>query len=257
MIGFTKLEGGFLMTKRKSFSDVERMSEQDVRNSLEVFYGIRLDEEQKKFRDAIWDESKRIVFCNARSGTGKTTIALGTANLLYHMGNYNKIVYIVSPTMEQKVGYLPGNTEAKFAPYIEPLFCALSTLGINPITSVVTSDNMESQKMGNAFIYAISHTYLRGMTLDKSIVIIDEFQNAYISEAKKVLTRIKDDCKVVVIGHTGQVDLFKNPKNSGFLPTMNLFKSKNDDRVAFCELTHNYRGWISSVADELESEISI
>ena len=46
------------------------------------FYGFELDEQQKAFRDAIWDENKLIVFANARAGTGKTLIAVATANLL-------------------------------------------------------------------------------------------------------------------------------------------------------------------------------
>lgn len=50
------------------------------------FYGLRLDEQQKAFRDAIWSKEKLIVFCNAKAGTGKTLIATATANLLYEYG---------------------------------------------------------------------------------------------------------------------------------------------------------------------------
>ena len=50
------------------------------------FYGIQCDEYQKKFRDAIWNPEKLIVFCNAKAGTGKTTIAAATANLLCEYG---------------------------------------------------------------------------------------------------------------------------------------------------------------------------
>ena len=53
------------------------------------FYGLRLDEHQKVFRDAIWDTEKLIVFCNAKAGTGKTLIATATANLLYQYGRCN------------------------------------------------------------------------------------------------------------------------------------------------------------------------
>ena len=54
-----------------------------------LFYGFELDEEQKLFRDAIWDEEKLIVFCNAKAGTGKTFIAVATANLLVQYGRYD------------------------------------------------------------------------------------------------------------------------------------------------------------------------
>ena len=55
------------------------------------FYGLVLDEQQKNFRDAIWDDSKLIVFCNAKAGTGKTLIATATANLLCGYGKYEEI----------------------------------------------------------------------------------------------------------------------------------------------------------------------
>ena len=67
---------------------------------------------------------------------------------------------------------------------------------------------------------------------------------------KKVLTRIHDNCKVIVIGHSGQIDLYSHPEKSGFVRYLDHFK--NDERCAVCELTHNHRGWISSWADELE-----
>lgn len=80
------------------------------------FYGLVLDEQQKIFRDAIWDKEKLIVFCNAKAGTGKTLIATATANLLYQYGRSNGIVYIASPTQEQKQGYLKGTIEEKSEP---------------------------------------------------------------------------------------------------------------------------------------------
>lgn len=236
-------------------SGIQYQDEIPVTLKGSLFYGLNLDEEQIKFRDAIWDNTKKIIFCNAKSGTGKTTISLGVANLLVHYGLYDGIIYVVSPTMEEKQGYIPGSVEEKSEPYVQPLYEALVTLGLNPFTSVASNDNLKSQKDGTAFIYFTPHTFLRGCNFDKKVVILDESQNFYRSEIQKTLTRIKDTCKVIVIGHTGQCDLFKNPKNSGFKVAMDLYKSKNDERVAICGLSVNHRGWISTVADELESEI--
>ena len=81
------------------------------------FYGLFLDEEQKAFRDAIWDPEKLIVFCNAKAGTGKTLIATATANLLVQYGRYDGIVYISSPTQEGKLGFLPGEIADKVSIY--------------------------------------------------------------------------------------------------------------------------------------------
>ena len=217
-----------------------------------MFYGLTLDDEQKQFRDAIWSPEKLIILCNAKAGTGKTTVALGVANLLYQYGLYNGIIYIASPTMEQKQGYLPGDQESKNAPYMEPLIEACFTIGLNPFLSIVSDRNSDALKYGDAFITFTTDTYLRGTNFENKIVIIDEAQNFYFDELKKTLTRIHDNCKTIVIGHDKQCDLYKNQNRSGFVPYLNAFKESDDSRIAVCELTVNHRGWVSTFCDNVE-----
>ena len=211
------------------------------------FYGLRLDEYQKVFRDAIWDTEKLIVFCNAKAGTGKTLIATATANLLYQYGRCNGIVYIASPTQEQKQGYLKGTIEEKSEPYFEPFYEALEKIGVNRNTAFY--DGAVNEKYQTAYIQCATHTFLRGTNFENKVVIIDEAQNYYFDELKKVLTRLHDSCKIIVIGHEGQNDLFDHPERSGFVPYLNWFAG--DDRTAVCRLVENHRGWISQHADEL------
>lgn len=224
----------------------------DIPETLEEhpFYGLILDDDQKKFRDAIWDKNKLIVFCDAKAGSGKTTIATGVANILVKYGRYDGIVYIASPTQEQKMGYLPGDVSSKEAPYFVPFYQALEKIGVNINTA--TYDDILNQKNGTAFIQCMTHTYLRGCNFENKVIILDECQNYYLDELKKTLTRIHDNCKVIVIGHSGQIDLYYNPDRSGFVKYMEHFANTHDDRVAICQLTQNYRGWISRTADELE-----
>lgn len=154
----------------------EMRKKKDVPQNLDeypTFYGMTLDPEQKIFRDAIWNPDIDVVFCNARAGTGKTTIAVGVANLLVQYGLYNGIAYIVSPTQEEKQGYLPGTQEQKSAPYMEPLYQALETIGVNPNVAMIVDDNPESQKYG-AYIQCATHTYMRGITFDKKVILLDE-----------------------------------------------------------------------------------
>lgn len=221
-----------------------------------MFYGLELDQEQEEFRDAIWNPKKNIIFANARAGTGKTTIAMGTATMLYEYGLYDGIVYIVAPTQEQKQGYLPGGTEEKSAPYMEPLYEAIVNINRDPFRVVISDDNPEARKNGTAYVSCMPHTFLRGTNFENKVVIIDEAQNFYLSELKKTLTRMHDSCKVIVIGHTGQMDLYRHPENSGFAAAIDLFVRQKDDRVAVCQLTQNHRGWISTIADKLDTEIS-
>lgn len=217
-----------------------------------IFYGLTLDPDQEKFRDAIYDKDNIITICDSKAGCGKTTIALGVAALMVEYGRYNGIVYIVSPTMEQKQGFLPGDVSDKTAPYMEPLLNAMNTLGI-PESALITEDNIKGLKEGTAYIEFIPHTFMRGTNLENKVVILDEFQNYYDTDGKKVLTRIHDSCKVIVIGHTEQCDLYKNPHNSAFKKYLDAFSEiKDDPRVAICKLTVNHRGWLSTFCDNVQ-----
>lgn len=228
------------------------LSTDEVPNSLEdhMFYGLELDEEQKNFRDNIWNKEKLIIFCNSKSGTGKTTVATATANLLVEYGLYDGIVYIASPTQEQKLGFLKGGIEEKTEPYFEPFYQALNTIGVNVSTSV-NQQSIMNRKNGTGYIECCTHTYLRGCNFKNKVVICDEAQNFYFDEMKKTLTRMHDSCKVIILGHSDQCDLFKNQEKSGFVKYLEHFKNSNDKRAAVCNLNVNHRGWISTYADSL------
>ena len=212
------------------------------------FYGLRLDEEQQKFANAIWSPDIDIVFCNARAGTGKTTIATGVANLLIQYGMFSNLVYIMSPYGERKQGWLPGTITEKSSVYFEAFYQALITCGINPITAI-NDESMVNQKNGTGFITCITDTFLRGSNLDNAVVIIDEAQNCTKSQLKKILTRVGKKVKVIVIGHELQCDL-EHPRESGFMKYIKHFEPQ--ERAALCNLTINHRGWISQCADEIE-----
>lgn len=220
----------------------------------EPFYGLTLDPDQEVFRDAMWDPKKTIVLCNAKAGTGKTLVALGVANLLVQYGFYNGIVYITFPVQEHVLGYLPGTEEDKTLPYRQPLEDALITLGIDPKMAIISEDNIQALKEGRAFIDFCSDTFMRGINLEEKVVIIDEMQNAYFDQCKKVLTRIHDSSKCICIGSSIQIDIVKRPERSGFIPYLEAFKkviANGEDRAQICELTHNHRGWLSSFCDQI------
>ena len=89
-------------------------------------------------------EANCILQCKSR--TGKTTIATATANLLCEYGLYDGIIYIASPTQEQKQGYLAGSIEEKSEPYFEPFYEALQKIGVN--LNTVLFDNILNERMG-------------------------------------------------------------------------------------------------------------
>lgn len=240
--------------KKKPVESNVVVESSDCPETLEgqYFYGLKLDEHQKAFRDAIWSRDKLIVFCNAKAGTGKTLIATATADRLVRFGRYNGISYIASPTQEQKQGYLKGTIEEKSEPYFEPFYEALEKIGVD--TSKASYGDIMNEKNGTAYIHCMTHTFLRGANFENQVVIIDESQNFYFDEMMKVLTRMHDSCKVIVIGHDGQNDLISNPDRSGFVPYLRWFEG--DERTAVCKLEKNYRGWISQRADALNFQIA-
>lgn len=215
-----------------------------------LLYGMELDEYQQVFVKALQNPKKTIVFCNAVAGTGKTTLAMGVANMLVKdkRNNYNGILYIVSPYGEGRQGYIPGDQTQKSEVYFEPAYQAMIEVGMNPNSDICT-ESMAQKKRGEGFVKLLTHTYLRGPNMKDKIVIIDEAQNFTVAELKKTLTRLHDSCKAIVVGHTGQVDI---TGKSGFARYIEHFRGQ--ERAQVCELLINHRGWLSSYADQLQED---
>lgn len=234
-----------MASKKKNVADFS--SDRPPKTIGDLFYGLQLDEEQLTFANAIWSPENDIVFVDAKAGTGKTTIAVGVANLLVHYGFYDEMIYIMSPYGERKQGWLPGTITEKSSVYFEALYQALVECNVN-INTAINTDSMANQKNGTGFVTCITDTFLRGSNLNNAVIIIDEAQNFTVPQLKKVLTRVGKNAKVVVIGHELQCDL-DNPKESGFATYIEHFAEQ--DRAAVCKLTQNYRSWISQWADEV------
>lgn len=233
--------------KKKPIQDVD----------TEMFYGLgsRLDENQLEFKNAIFDDKYKIVCSNSCAGSGKTTIALMCARLLIATGKYDAASYIFSvPNDNNTNGFIPGDITAKEMPYFSRIFSILLKMNEDPYTSI---KQLVPQKDGKpnvdaGWLNCVSDTYLRGCTIgdiNSQIVIIDEAENFYFDKLKMVLTRITDDSKVILIGHSGQCDLLNHPERSGFEPYLEHFAKKDWCKVV--NLTHDYRGEISAYADEL------
>lgn len=201
----------------------------------------RLTDEQREYINSIFDY--RFTIVNAKAGTGKTTLAVAVAKILQQ-----PLYYIFSPVEERTMGFRPGDQREKEASYITPLRDALLEINESPDIAIYNPEKPELLKNEKTWVYPMSHVFARGINIKDKVVIIDEAQNFTRGELKKVLTRIHDDCKVIMIGHDGQSDL-PNPNRSGFVPYIEHFKT--EPYVKLCKLTQNFRGELAGHADLL------
>ena len=214
--------------------------------SAELFFGLgpKLTDEQRVYVDSIFDNQLTIV--NARSGTGKTTIAVAAAKIIG-----KPLVYIFSPVEEGAMGFRPGTQSEKEREYTLPLRDALLEINENPTQVIYDEENPDAQKKGHVWVYPKSHVFARGTNIKDSTVIISESQNFTKSELRKVLTRIHDSCTVILEGHTQQCDL-KSDTLSGFQPYIDHFRDKPYAKV--CELSWNFRGRLANDADSIDQK---
>lgn len=212
----------------------------------ELFSGIMCNEDQEKFRDAIMDDNNNVILADAVSGSGKTLIAVTCAKQLVANEHYRNCVFIVPTTSEQELGFRPGDTSQKLADYMVPLRQALMKIGEMP-DKVITTDLEENMKDSNKWVIYDSHVFLRGVNFEKQVVIIDEAQNFTVPQIKKIMTRCWDNCKVIVIGSSAQIDI--DPNASCFARL--IHHMEDFPGYVKCELPISYRGKLAMHMDKL------
>lgn len=217
----------------------------DYINSKELDrYYNRLDPYQKNYYNCLYARDDLNLICvNSPAGTGKTTIAVMAALEKLREGNISKIYYIRFPDDRSlRLGYLPGDEEDKTSSYTKPFFDACEEFGL---------DKLRINNMCEfGLIELCTDISMRGTNISDAMVIIDEAQNARFTDLKLVLTRIKDNCKVALIGHSGQTDNFKGEEEHAFEKYVEHMCKQ--PWAIKCDLPKNYRGKLSTWADKLE-----
>ncbi len=140
-----------------------------------------------------------LVFCIGPAGTGKTYLAVAMALSALKMGVLKRIV-LARPAIEagEKLGYLPGDIQAKVNPFLKPLYDALEDM-MEPV--------QVRKYIENEIIEILPLAFMRGRTLNEAFIILDEAQNCTVRQMKTFLTRLGVRGKVVVTGDITQVDL--------------------------------------------------
>jgi phosphate starvation-inducible PhoH-like protein len=184
-------------------------------------FGVQLDaakivpktEGQVAYIRAIEDND--LTICLGPAGTGKTYLAVAMALSLLKRNRIKRIV-LVRPAVEagEKLGYLPGDMQAKVNPYLRPLFDAMNDM--------MSFDHIR-RFMQNDVVEVIPLAFMRGRTLNHAVIILDEAQNATQGQMLMFLTRLGQSSKMIVTGDDSQSDLPEAEK-SGLVDAINRLK---------------------------------
>ena len=167
---------------------------------------------QARLMEAI--DAKNLVLALGPAGTGKTYLAIAKAVEALEAGKVGRIV-LSRPAIEagESIGFLPGDMEDKLAPYLRPLYDALSDrLSMKRVRALMSEGAIEIAPVG----------YMRGRTLNNAFVVIDEAQNCTYVQLKMLLTRLGWNSTMVVTGDPQQSDLL--PGVSGLADVAERFE---------------------------------
>lgn len=190
---------------------------------------------QFKYLEII--DNSTITFGIGPAGTGKTFLAVASAVRMYAENKIKKIV-LTRPAVEagERLGYLPGDLSQKIDPYLVPLFDSLEYFfGNETLKYLIDKRNIE----------IVPLAYMRGRTLNDACIILDEAQNATISQIKMFLTRLGENSKMIITGDETQIDL-NNRTFSGLRKTRKTLSKIEEVSVLEFENTDIVRNKIVS-----------
>lgn len=168
---------------------------------------------QQELVKAYFDHD--LIFAIGPAGTGKTYMAIALAVRALKNREIKRII-LTRPAVEagERLGFLPGDLKDKLDPYLQPLYDALSDM--------IPAKKLQ-EFMGDGTIQIAPLAYMRGRTLDKACVILDEAQNTNLGQLKMFLTRMGTSAKFIVTGDATQIDLPRR-EDSGLLTGIRLLE---------------------------------
>ncbi len=185
-------------------------SKRKKKNRLPSYHQERLvhnfkpmNDKQQEFIDLI--DEHEIVVCKGPSGSGKTYVALAKA--LESLGDYYKQVILIksmTTVPEEEMGYLPGDFNEKMDPYIMSFTWSIDKL---------CGEGAAKSLMDKKLISVMPIAFARGISIDNSIVIIDEVQNLSYHTFKTLITRIGSRSKYILLGDVEQIDRRKKAES--------------------------------------------
>lgn len=221
--------------------------------------------EQMVYSAAILSGNYDYIVCDALAGSGKSHVALSSAMRLIRQKKFSTIYYLRNTVnnleKNEELGFLPGSELDKSAPFFAPLHDSIRTMVMNHLRSKKLSADMLEEAISEKSeelikkhnIKTITTLGLRGRTLTDAIIIMDESQNFSPSSAQTALTRIGENCLVIVIGSSRQIDnTYLNKYTTGLAVLIGALKSSHDNVKLFgIELNKVVRGRLTEFAEKL------
>jgi phosphate starvation-inducible PhoH-like protein len=175
---------------------------------------------QQKYLQAIENENTKLVIANGPAGTGKTLFACISAIELLKNNNIDKII-LTRPlvSVEEEIGFLPGNINQKMDPWTKPIIDIFSEY----------YNRLDIEKMiYNNILEIIPLGLMRGRTFKNSYIIADEMQNSTPNQMKMITTRIGEDSKMIITGDLNQSDLKDKNGLDDLITKYESYRNTND-----------------------------
>ena len=174
-----------------------------------------------------WKKSKN-QFLFGAAGTGKTFCALYLAmqSVMDLKSNFEKVVLVRSLIPTREIGFLPGDEEDKAALYQVPYQNMVQFMFEMP--NEQSFNNLYDRLKGQGTLYFLSTSFLRGLTLDNAIVIVDECQNMNFHELDTITTRVGQDSKIMFCGDFDQTDLQRTNEKNGLHDFLRILEEMDE-----------------------------
>ena len=185
----------------------------------EIYQYEPLTENQKKAFDA-WADGDHLALIGT-AGTGKTFLAMYLAlELITDKVPQEKIVIFRSVVPTRDMGYLPGSVEEKKEVFETPYK--------NIVTELVGGDQPYKRITHTHQLEFMTTSYIRGLTIDNAVIIVDEMQNLNFHELDSVMTRVGENCRVIFCGDYHQSDFREGGEREGILKFMRIVEQLKD-----------------------------
>ena len=174
-----------------------------------------------------WKKDKN-QFLFGAAGTGKTFISLYLAlkDVLDMKTSYDKVVLVRSLIPTREIGFLPGDEEDKGLLYQVPYQNMVQFMF--EMQNEQQFNNLYDRLKGQGTLYFLSTSFLRGLTFDNTIIIVDECQNLNFHELDTIITRVGQDSKIVFCGDFDQTDLIKQNERNGLHDFLRILEEMDE-----------------------------